>query len=68
LWAKAVYEKMKYSYGTKQEANVKAYNKDTGVKCATCGEPAVAKSGEKNGRKWSGVFCSSENKSHTKWL
>jgi hypothetical protein len=26
-WAKAVYEKLKYTYGTKQEANVKTYQK-----------------------------------------
>lgn len=38
-----------------------------GLKCATCGESATFKSGEKNGRKWTAVFCSSENKSHTKW-
>ena len=35
--------------------------------CETCGEPANFRSGEKNGRKWSGVFCTTEDRSHTKW-
>lgn len=37
--------------------------------CARCGLPATIKSGisKKNGKAWSAIFCSSENKSHTVW-
>ena len=69
-WATAVYKKLIYTFGTKQAQAVKEYKaaeNGNDVRCETCGEPATARSGVKNGRKWSGIFCSSENKSHTKW-
>lgn len=39
----------------------------TSIKCQECGEPAEVKKGEKNGRKWTGIFCTSGDKTHTKW-
>ena len=38
------------------------------LKCEQCGEPATIKTGEKNGKQWKAQFCSSEDRSHTKWL
>lgn len=37
------------------------------IKCEKCGEPAVKKSGVKNGRAWGGIFCQS-NKDHVTWI
>lgn len=36
--------------------------------CTTCGEPATMKHGKKNGKEWSGFFCSSGDRSHTQWM
>ncbi len=35
--------------------------------CATCGEKATLKSGDTNGKHWTGLFCSTGNRTHTKW-
>lgn len=39
-----------------------------GMFCMACKAPAVQKSGTKNGNTWNAIFCSSENRTHTKWL
>jgi hypothetical protein len=37
--------------------------------CEVCGKPAVEKKGTtKNGKQYHGIFCSSADKSHTRWL
>ncbi len=37
--------------------------------CAVCGETAIEKRGvTKGGKAYHGIFCTSEDKSHTKWL
>ena len=37
--------------------------------CDLCGNPAVEKRGTaKNGKAYHGIFCSTEDKSHTRWL
>lgn len=36
--------------------------------CWKCGEATTLKSGEKNGKKWTARFCSTDNRSHTQWL
>lgn len=39
------------------------------IGCATCGAPATRKSGvSKAGKPYNGVFCSTEDKTHTVWL
>ncbi len=35
--------------------------------CSFCGEATTTKSGVTKGRKWTGVFCSTEQKAHTVW-
>jgi hypothetical protein len=40
-----------------------------GLACEICGAPATDKRGTtKGGKPWHGVFCSTENKLHTRWL
>ena len=42
---------------------------ETDLVCEVCGKPAVEKKGTtKNGKQYHGIFCSSEDKSHTRWL
>ncbi len=42
--------------------------KDT-VTCEVCGEPATERKGTtRNGKQYHGIFCSTENRSHTRWL
>lgn len=38
--------------------------------CSECGEPATEKKGisKKTGKQYHGIFCSTENTTHTKWL
>ncbi len=37
--------------------------------CEVCGKPATERKGtSKTGREYHGIFCSSEDKSHTRWL
>jgi len=39
------------------------------VTCAVCGEPAVERRGKtKGGKSYHGIFCTSQDKSHTRWL
>lgn len=40
------------------------------ITCWSCGAKAEERSGvsKKTGKKWRGIFCSTDNKSHTKWL
>lgn len=47
-WAKAVYETVKERYGTKQQANVEAYNKEKDLgNCSHCNAPnALSKQGK----------------------
>lgn len=41
-----------------------------GMNCMTCGAPATQRSGvsKTKGTAYNGIFCSTDNKSHTKWL
>lgn len=37
--------------------------------CDVCGQPAVEKRGTtKSGKKYHGIFCTTEDRSHTRWL
>lgn len=37
--------------------------------CDVCGQPAVQKKGTtKNGKQYHGIFCSTEDRSHTRWI
>lgn len=37
--------------------------------CDVCGQPATQKKGTtKNGKQYHGIFCSSEDRSHTRWI
>lgn len=37
--------------------------------CEVCGQPATERKGtSKTGKQYHGIFCSSEDKSHTRWL
>lgn len=37
--------------------------------CEICGKPATEKKGKgKSGKEYHGIFCSTEDKSHTRWL
>lgn len=39
------------------------------TECAVCGEPATEKKGRsKTGKPYHGIFCSTEDRSHTRWL
>lgn len=39
------------------------------VLCEVCGQPATEKKGTtKGGKQYHGIFCSTEEKSHTRWL
>ncbi|MEK6879065.1 MAG: hypothetical protein AABY22_05625 [Nanoarchaeota archaeon] len=65
IWAKTVYDRLIFRYGTKQAQAKREYSDEE--KCETCNSLAVKKSGEKNGRKWTGIFCQT-NKEHIQWL
>lgn len=42
---------------------------NTSTICEVCGKPATEKKGTtKSGKQYHGVFCSTEDKSHTRWL
>ncbi len=46
-----------------------ALEESNAVSCAKCGAAAYEKSGtSKAGRPYRGIFCSTEERSHTKWL
>jgi hypothetical protein len=54
---------------TAEEMGGAAVVPDVGVKCATCGAPAVEKTGiSKSGKPWHARFCSTEDKSHVQWV
>ena len=41
----------------------------TGVTCNKCGEPAIERKGTtKGGKNYHGIFCSTDDRSHTQWL
>jgi hypothetical protein len=76
-FAQAVYAKILEKYGTKQVNAVREYSKAgetpkvpaKQTTCATCGAPATEREGiSKTGKHFHAVFCSTEDKSHTKWL
>uniref|UniRef100_A0A6M3JGC9 Uncharacterized protein n=1 Tax=viral metagenome TaxID=1070528 RepID=A0A6M3JGC9_9ZZZZ len=69
-WGKTVYDRLKTTYGTKQAHAVKEYKEaEGGVSCEACGEPAIERKGiGKTGKPYHGIFCTSENKSHTRWI
>ncbi len=42
---------------------------DKSVACEVCGQPAIEKKGKtKGGKQYHGIFCSTEDRSHTRWL
>lgn len=42
---------------------------DNGMYCMTCKKPATQKQGvSKSGKPYNAIFCSTEDRSHTKWL
>lgn len=42
---------------------------DTNLTCEICGKPATEKKGlSKNGREYHGIFCTTGDKSHTRWI
>lgn len=46
-----------------------ATTNSNGMNCMTCGQPAVQRQGvSKAGKPYNGIFCLTDNKSHTKWL
>jgi len=45
----------------------KAINSDNSEPCSKCGSPMKEKSGVKNGRQWSGSFCTNPNCKHVVW-
>jgi hypothetical protein len=53
-----------------QKADDTEKNDDTGVVvCEVCGEPASEKKGTtRGGKNYHGIFCSTDDKSHTRWL
>lgn len=54
-----------------QNGNTEWLSKDenTPVKCHICGQPTIEKRGtSKSGKDWHALFCSSDDKSHTRWL
>lgn len=72
IWGHAVYERLLSTYKTKQALNAKVYANGNGEKklvCDFCGQPAVEREGvSKAGKPYHGIFCSSEDKNHTKWI
>lgn len=70
LWAKEVYNRLLAVYGTKQDKVIEAAKKASpGLSCEVCGAQAIEKQGTgKNGKPYHAYFCSTENKSHTKWM
>lgn len=67
------YDEIVVRYGTKQAQAKREYGvtppPNAEVKtCENCGATAIERSGEKNGKKWHAIFCSTEDKTHTKWL
>lgn len=43
--------------------------KEPAVTCEVCGAAAIEKKGKtKAGKQYHGIFCSTENRSHTRWL
>lgn len=44
-------------------------NTDEQLICEVCGKPATERKGtSKTGKSYHGIFCSTEDKSHTRWL
>jgi hypothetical protein len=53
------------SVGEKKEAQTQ----ESTVTCEVCGAAAIEKKGKtKAGKQYHGIFCSTENRSHTRWL
>lgn len=42
--------------------------KEKTYECGTCGAEAVKKSGVKDGKTWSGIFCTEDTEHKPKWL
>lgn len=53
------------TWSNRQNNSSSSGNTD-GLQCQQCGAPAQRRSGEKNGKTWSGVFCT-DNKQHVQW-
>lgn len=56
---------------TRQAAQktVTAENSEENNVCEVCGSPATERKGKtKGGKQYHGIFCSTENRSHTRWL
>ncbi len=53
---------------TSEKSNDKQKNLQAAI-CEVCGKPATEKKGvTKGGKQYHGIFCSSEDRSHTRWL
>lgn len=51
------------------QAIKQAVEEDAKIACEVCGKPAIEKKGiTKGGKQYHGVFCSTEDRSHTRWL
>ena len=49
--------------------NNNADDDEKSVLCEVCGQPAIEKKGTtKGGKQYHGIFCSTDDKSHTRWL
>lgn len=54
---------------TSSRPEAKEAREEVNVKCEVCGEAAIERKGvTKNGKQYHGVFCSSADKSHTRWI
>lgn len=49
-------------------APVDSESKTTGHVCNKCGAPAEFRTGVKDGKPWSGVFCSTKIRDHVAWI
>lgn len=62
---KAVVSKLPEKAGSETKSEE---DKNT-VTCEVCGEPATERKGTtKGGKQYHGIFCSTEDRSHTRWL
>lgn len=54
---------------TKTEVKQEALDKDQQVTCEVCGKPATERKGiTKAGKPYHGIFCSTDDRTHTRWL
>lgn len=62
-------DEMVRTLDTKEIQSIQSEDNETELKCMVCGETAEIKEGiSKTGKKYKGIFCSTGEKSHTKWF